>query len=61
VGTFGSGQDQFVIPHSIAADSHDNIYLAERDLQGIGDPHQECVAKLTVAQPFRAAGRRGQA
>src|SRR6202521_3491133 len=30
VGTYGSGPDQFVIPHSIAADKQDNIYVADR-------------------------------
>ena len=31
VGTYGSGPDQFVIPHSIASDKQDNIYVADRN------------------------------
>ncbi|MEI6667292.1 MAG: 6-bladed beta-propeller [Acidobacteriota bacterium] len=31
VGTYGNGPDQFVIPHSIASDKQDNIYVADRN------------------------------
>ncbi len=30
LGTYGSGQDQFKTPHSIASDAQDNIYIADR-------------------------------
>ena len=30
VGTYGSGQDQFITPHGICADSQNNIYVADR-------------------------------
>jgi len=30
VGTYGTGQDQFRIPHSIAADAQNTIYVGDR-------------------------------
>jgi NHL repeat len=76
VGTYGTGQDQFRIPHSIAADSHDNIYVADRNnsriqvydndmnykttYTGMGSPWGVCVSPGSPQYLFSADGTTGK-
>jgi NHL repeat len=76
VGTYGTGQDQFRIPHSIAADAHDTIYVADRnnsriqvydsDLNfkksytGVGSPWGICVTPGSPQYLFSADGTTGK-
>jgi NHL repeat len=76
VGTYGSGQDEFKIPHSIAADSHDNIYVADRNnsriqvydndmnykntYTGMGSPWGVCISPGSPQYLFSADGTTGK-
>jgi DNA-binding beta-propeller fold protein YncE len=76
VGTYGSGPDQFIIPHSIVADKQDNIYVADRnnwrikvydtDLNlkktytGMGSPWGICVSPGTPQYLFSGDGTTGK-
>jgi hypothetical protein len=76
VGTYGSGQDQFVIPHSIASDSEDNIYVADRNnwriqvydsdlnfkktFTGMGSPWGICVTPGSPQYLFSGDGTTGK-
>jgi hypothetical protein len=76
VGTYGSGQDQFIIPHSIAADSEDNIYVADRNnwriqvydsdlnfkktFTGMGSPWGICVTPGSPQYLFSGDGTTGK-
>ena len=76
VGTYGSGQDQFKTPHSIAADNQGNIYVADRgnrriqvynsDLQyqrtitGVGMPWEVCITPGSEQYLFTGDGTTGK-
>ena len=76
VGTYGNGQDQFNIPHSIAADQQDNIYVADRNnsriqvydtelnykktLTGMGSPWGICVSPGSPQYLFSGDGTTGK-
>ena len=76
VGTYGSGPDQFVIPHSIASDRQDNIYVADRNnwriqvydtdlnlkksLVGMGSPWGICVSPGSPQYLFSGDGTTGK-
>ncbi|HJS91706.1 MAG TPA: hypothetical protein VJ738_17190 [Steroidobacteraceae bacterium] len=76
VGTYGSGQDQFKTPHSIAADDHDNIYIAdrgnrriqvyddelryERTITGVGMPWELCISPGSPQYLFTGDGTNGK-
>ena len=76
VGTWGHGQDQFSTPHSIAADSQNNIYVADRGnrriqvydddlnfkktIAGIGAPWSLCVTDTTPQYLFSGDGTTGK-
>lgn len=76
VGTYGGGQDQFNTPHSIAADAHNNIYIAdrgnlriqvydddlkyERTIGGVGVPWEVCVSPGSPQYLFTADGTTGK-
>ena len=76
VGTYGRGQDQFIIPHSIVADAEDNLYVADRnnsriqvydtDLNykktytGMGSPWGICVSPGSPQYLFSADGTSGK-
>lgn len=76
VGTYGSGQDQFETPHSIAADDHDNIYIAdrgnrriqvyddelryERTITGVGMPWELCISPGSPQYLFTGDGTNGK-
>jgi hypothetical protein len=76
VGTYGSGADQFIIPHSIASDRQDNIYVADRNnwrikvydtdlnlkktLVGMGSPWGVCVSPGTPQYLFSGDGTTGK-
>jgi DNA-binding beta-propeller fold protein YncE len=65
VGTWGTGPNQFNIVHSVAVDSHDNIYAADRNnhriqvyddnlnfeksITGIGAPWGVCIPKADAS------------
>ena len=55
LGTYGSAQDQFKTPHSIASDAEDNIYVADRGNRRIQvyDDNLNYVRTITgVAMPW---------
>jgi NHL repeat len=72
VGTFGKGQDQFNTPHSIAVDSQNNVYVADRgnfriqvyddnlnfvrSITGIGAPWALCVTNTSPQFMFSGDG-----
>lgn len=72
VGTFGKGQDQFNTPHSIAVDSQNNVYVADRgnfriqvyddnlnfvkSITGIGAPWALCVTNTSPQYMFSGDG-----
>ena len=76
IGTYGSGQDQFKVPHSVATDAQDNLYVADRnnsriqvyDTQlnykktytGIGAPWGVCVSPGSPQYLFSADGTTGK-
>ena len=76
VGTYGTDQDQFRIPHSIAADGQDNIYVADRNnsriqvydtelnykrtYTGMGSPWGICVSPGSPQYLFSADGTTGK-
>ena len=76
VGTYGTGQDQFRIPHSIAADAQDTIYVADRNnsriqvydtelnykktYTGMGSPWGICVSPGSPQYLFSADGTTGK-
>jgi hypothetical protein len=76
VGTYGTGQDQFRIPHTIAADAQDTIYVGDRnnsriqvydkDLNykttytGMGSPWGVCVTPGSPQYLFSADGTTGK-
>ncbi len=76
VGTYGSGPDQFVIPHSIASDRQDNIYVADRNnwriqvydsdlnlkktLAGMASPWGICVTPGSPQYLFSGDGTTGK-
>jgi hypothetical protein len=76
VGTYGTGQDQFRIPHSIAADAQNTIYVGDRnnsriqvydsDLNfkksytGMGSPWGVCVSPGSPQYLFSADGTTGK-
>jgi hypothetical protein len=76
VGTYGSGDNQFVIPHSIAADKQDNIYVADRNnyriqvydddlnfkktLMGMGSPWGICITNSNPQYIFSGDGNSGK-
>lgn len=76
VGTYGSGQDQFNTPHSIAADAHDNIYIADRGnrriqvyddslnyvrtIAGVAVPWEVCVSPGSPQYLFTGDGATGK-
>lgn len=76
VGTYGSGQDQFKIPHSVATDRQDTLYVADRnnsriqvydtDLNykktytGMGAPWGVCVSPGSPQYLFSADGTTGK-
>jgi hypothetical protein len=76
VGTWGTGQDQFRTPHSIAADNQNNIYVADRgnrriqvysdDLNyqrtvtGVGMPWEVCISPGAPQYLFTADGSTGK-
>lgn len=76
VGTYGTGQDQFRIPHSIAADARDNIYVADRNnhriqvydtelnykatYTGMGSPWGICVTPGSPQYLFSGDGTTGK-
>lgn len=76
VGTYGSGQDQFKTPHSIAADDHDNLYIAdrgnrriqvyddnlkyERTITGVGMPWELCISPGSPQYLFTGDGTNGK-
>ena len=76
VGTYGSGPDQFVIPHSIASDTQDNIYVADRNnwrikvydtdlnlkktIVGMGAPWGICVSPGSPQYLFSGDGTTGK-
>jgi NHL repeat len=76
LGTYGSGQDQFSTPHSIAADDQDNIYVAdrgnrriqvyddnlnyERTITGVAMPWEVCVSPGSPQYLFTADGTSGK-
>jgi NHL repeat len=76
VGTYGPGEDQFIIPHSITSDAQDNIYVADRnnwrikvfdsDLNlkhtwtGMGSPWGVCVSPGSPQYLFSGDGSSGK-
>jgi NHL repeat len=76
VGTYGTGQDQFRIPHSVALDAEDNLYVADRnnhriqvydtDLNyqktytGMGAPWGICVSPGSPQYLFSSDGTTGK-
>lgn len=76
VGTFGDGQDQFNIPHGIAADNQDNLYVADRNnhriqvydtelnykktFTGMGAPWSVCVTPGSPQYLFSGDGTTGR-
>ena len=76
LGTYGSGRDQFNTPHSIAADAHDNIYIAdrgnrriqvyddnlsyERTIAGVAVPWELCITPGATQYLFTADGTTGK-
>lgn len=76
VGTFGSGQDQFKTPHSIAADNQGNIYVADRGnrriqvydsnlnfkktITGVGMPWEVCISPGPTQYLFTGDGITGK-
>jgi hypothetical protein len=76
VGTYGKGQDQFIIPHSVAMDTQDNLYVADRnnsriqvydtDLNykttytGMGSPWGICVSPGSPQYLFSGDGTTGK-
>jgi hypothetical protein len=72
LGTFGSGQDQFNTPHSIAVDAQNNVYVAdrgnfriqvydndlnyERTITGIGAPWALCITEGPTQYMFSGDG-----
>ncbi len=76
LGTYGSGQDQFRTPHSIAADAEDNIYIAdrgnrriqvyddnlgyERTITGVAMPWEVCVSPGSPQYLFAGDGTTGK-
>jgi NHL repeat len=76
VGTYGTGQDQFRVPHSIVTDIHDNVYVADRNnsriqvydtelnyqktLTGVGSPWGICISPGTPQYLFSADGTTGK-
>jgi NHL repeat len=49
VGTWGDGQDQFRTVHAICSDSHDNIYVADRENRRIQVYDADLKYKSTIA------------
>ncbi len=76
VGTYGTGQDQFRVPHSMATDAQDNIYVADRNnsriqvydtelnykatYTGMGAPWGVCVSPGSPQYLFSADGTTGK-
>ena len=76
VGTYGSGRDQFNTPHSIAADTHDDIYIADRGnrriqvyddnlnyrrtITGVAVPWEVCVSPGSPQYLFTGDGATGK-
>jgi DNA-binding beta-propeller fold protein YncE len=76
VGTYGSGQDQFSTPHSIAADAQNNVYVADRGnrriqvydnnlnyektITGVGAPWAVCVSNGSPQYLFSGDGTSGK-
>lgn len=76
VGTWGTGQDQFRTPHSIAADNQNNVYVADRGnrriqvyddnlnykatITGVGMPWEVCVSPGSPQYLFTADGSTGK-
>ncbi len=76
LGTWGSGQSQFKTPHSIAADAHDNIYVAdrgnrriqvfddnlnyERTITGVSAPWALCITSGSPQYLFTGDGTTGK-
>jgi len=76
VGTYGSGQDQFIIPHGIAADAQDTIYVADRNnrriqvydsdlnykrtITGMGSPWSICITPGSPQYMFTGDGTTGK-
>jgi hypothetical protein len=76
LGTWGHDQDQFSTPHSIAADSQNNIYVADRGnrriqvydddlnfkrtISGVGTPWSLCVTDTTPQFLFTGDGTTGK-
>jgi hypothetical protein len=72
LGTFGSGQDQFKTPHTIAVDAQNNVYVGdrgnfriqvyddnlnyERTISGIGAPWALCITNTTPQYMFSGDG-----
>ena len=72
VGTWGKGQDQFNLLHSIAADAADNIYIADRSnwriqvydndlnyqrtITGVGSPWSVCISPGSPQYLFSGDG-----
>ena len=72
LGTYGSGQDQFKTPHSIAVDAQSNVYVAdrgnfriqvyddnlnfERSITGIGAPWALCITNTSPQYMFTGDG-----
>jgi NHL repeat len=76
LGTYGSGKDQFKTPHSIASDSGDNIYVAdrgnrriqvyddnlnyERTITGVAMPWEVCISPGSTQYLFAGDGTTGK-
>jgi hypothetical protein len=76
LGTWGHDQDQFSTPHSIAADSQNNIYVADRGnrriqvydddlnfkktIAGVGTPWDLCITDTTPQYLFTGDGTTGK-
>jgi hypothetical protein len=72
LGTFGTGQDQFKTPHSIAVDAENNVYVADRgnfriqvyddnlnfkrSITGIGAPWALCITNTSPQYMFTGDG-----
>lgn len=72
LGTFGSGQDQFNTPHTIAVDAQDNVYVGDRGnfriqvydadlnykrtITGIGAPWALCITQGPTQYMFSGDG-----
>jgi hypothetical protein len=76
VGTYGTAQDQFRVPHSMATDAQDNVYVADRNnsriqvydtelnykatYTGMGSPWGICVSPGSPQYLFSADGTTGK-